>query len=143
MASANGLDRLKRRLAAVPKDVRDAVVPALVSSAEEMANGMRQLAEASRDTGALIDSIAVTLPGGTTPPYSQPGGSRVVQENAAAITAGNTKVRYAHLVEYGTAHAHAQPFFWPAYRLFRKRAANRIKRAIGKAVRDSKREKQQ
>src|SRR5689334_5924287 len=133
-----GLDKLKARLEAIPKAVREAVKPALLASADEIAGGMRQLAETSRDTGALIDSIAVTPGGESTPPYSQPGGSRVVPENAVAITAGNAKVRYAHLVEYGTTHSHAEPFFWPAYRLYRKRAANRIKRAISKAVRDSK-----
>jgi HK97 gp10 family phage protein len=132
-----GLDRLKARLDAIPKRVRDAVAPAVLASAEEMAKGMRALAESSRDTGALIDSITVTGPGEQTPPYSQPGGSQTVPDNAVAITVGNTKVRYAHLVEYGTAKAHAQPFFWPAFRLYRKRATNRIKRAISKAVKQN------
>lgn len=135
---SEALTRFQRRLASIPKAVRQAVQPALLQSAEEIAGAMRQLAETSRDTGALIDSIAVTPPGGTTPPYSQPGGSHVVPENAVAITAGNSQVRYPHLIEYGTKHAPAQPFFWPAYRLGKKRAANRIKRAIGRAVRDSK-----
>jgi HK97 gp10 family phage protein len=130
-----GLDRLQKRLAAIPKAVREAVVPALLQSANEIADGMRQLAP--RETGALIDSIAVTGPGDTTPAYSQPGGSHVVPENAVAITAGNAKVRYAHLVEFGTAKAHAQPFFFPAYRLLKVRAKRRITRAIGKAVRDT------
>src|SRR5262245_19435645 len=100
---ARDLDRLKARLAAIPKAVREAVQPALLASAEEIAGGMRQLAESSRDTGALIDSIVVTPSGGTTPAFSQPGGSHQVPENAVAITAGNSAVRYGHLVEYGTA----------------------------------------
>lgn len=132
------LDKLKARLEAFPKAVREAVGPVLVKSAEEIAGAMRQLAETSRDTGALIDSIAVTGPGASTPPYSQPGGSMVVPENAVAITVGNSHVRYAHLVEYGTAKAPAQPFFWPAFRLYRTRARRRINSAIGKAVRESK-----
>jgi HK97 gp10 family phage protein len=132
------LDKLKARLDAIPKAVRQAVGPALVKSAEEIAGAMRQLAETSRDTGALIDSIAVTGPGEQTPPYSQPGGSMVVPENATAITVGNSNVRYPHLVEYGTAKAHAQPFFWPAFRLYRVRARRRINSAIGKAVREAK-----
>jgi HK97 gp10 family phage protein len=123
---------LKRRLEAIPQQVRTAVVPALVLSATEIADGMKALAP--RDTGALVESITVTPPGGTTPAYSQPGGSRQVLGNQVAITAGNSAVRYAHLVEYGTESAHAQPFFWPAYRLYRARATRRIKRAISKAV---------
>lgn len=127
------LDRLNRRFAAVQRNIREVVQPALVKGAEEIAAMQRQLAV--EDSGALKDSIAVTPPGGTTPPYSQPGGSRVVGENEAVVTVGGTDVRYPHLVEYGTSKAPAQPFFWPGFRLTRKRALNRLKRSIRKAVR--------
>lgn len=125
-------ERLRRRLAAIPRAVKEAVEPALVKSAEEIAGRMRTLAP--EDSGDLKGSIAVTPPGRSTPPYSQPGGSTVAGENQVLITAGNSKVRYPHLQEYGTTTAPAQPYFWPAYRLTRKRAANRIKRAVSKAV---------
>lgn len=128
------LDRLKARLEAIPKAVREAVQPALITSAMELTERMEQLAP--RDTGALADSITFTPAGQATPPYSQPGGSEVVPENTVRITVGNTEVRYAHLVEYGTADSPAQPFFWPAFRLTRARIKNRLTRAIGKAVRD-------
>ena len=124
---------------ALPEAVREAVKPALVKGAEEIAALQRAAAEASRDTGDLIDSIKVTGPGGTTPPYSQPGGTHTVGELEAVVTAGNSEVRYAHLVEHGTAKAEAQPFFWPGVRLGRKRATARIKRAISKAIKDSRR----
>ncbi len=130
------LESLNRRLAAIPKNVREAVLPALEKSGNELAGAMKTLAEPSRNTGDLIDSIAVTTAGNSTPPYSQPGGNRVVPENAVAVTVGNNKVRYPHLIEYGTTKMAAQPYFWPAYRLLKKRSQRRIKRAIGKAVRD-------
>lgn len=136
MAQSPQLARLQRRLEAIPKAVREAVVPALVKSGEELAGTMRQLAEPSRDTGALIDSIEVTPPGQSTPPYSQPGGTRVAGELEVLVTAGNEDVRYAHLVEYGTSAAEAQPFFWPAFRLLQKRIQNRTRRAVSKAVRE-------
>lgn len=126
------LDRLKRRLEAIPKEVRKAVEPALIKSGEELKERMQHLAP--EDSGALRDSIVVTAPGQSTPPYSQPGGSRVAAENQVLVTAGNTDVRYPHLQEYGTIKAPAQPFFWPAYRLTKKRIQNRVKRAISKAV---------
>lgn len=133
---AKQTQRLSRRLAAIPVAVKKAVVPALVQSGNELVGTMRQLVPV--DTGDLQDSLAVTPPGNSTPPYSQPGGSRIAAENQVLVTAGNADVRYPHLVEYGTAHAFAQPYFWPAFRLKRKKLASRIKRAISKAVRGTR-----
>ena len=130
-----GLSKFQKRLRAIPEAAREAVVPALAKSAEEIARVQRQLAPV--DQGDLRDSIAVTLPGQTTPAYSQPGGSRTAGPLEAVITVGNTDVRYPHLVEYGTTTSDAQPFFWPAVRLGRKRATNRIKRAVRKAIKDT------
>ncbi|WP_440408703.1 HK97-gp10 family putative phage morphogenesis protein [Neorhizobium petrolearium] len=127
--------RLSRRLEAIPKAVKQAVAPALITAGTDLAVTMRLLAP--EDTGALKKSIHVTQPGEHTPPYSQPGGSRVAAENQVLVTAGNEDVRYPHLVEHGTAEAPAQPFFWPAFRLKRKTLANRIKRAIRKAVKEA------
>lgn len=138
MADDGGLSSFQNRMRAIPLAARKAVVPALLKSAEEIAAMQRGLAQSSRDTGALINSITVTGPGTSTPPYSQPGGAMAVPENMAVITAGNKDVRYPHLVEYGTGKAAAKPFFWPGFRLGRKRALNRIKRAIGKAIREAK-----
>lgn len=159
MADDGGIGRLEARLKRLPKAIVDAATPALLKQAQELAATMKQLAPV--DTGDLRDSIVVTPPDATTPPYSQPGGFMVVPELSAAVTAGNTNVRYAHLVEYGTkasagrasrrdtrfksivamtraygSHAAtpAQPFFWPAVRLHNKRAKKAIKAAIGRAV---------
>jgi len=135
-SSGNGLASLQCRLNAIPRAVRTAVAKETVKAAEQMATQMRSLAP--EDTGDLIASIAVTKGGRQTPPYSQPGGSLVVPENAAAITVGSDKVRYPHLVEYGTSKAEAQPFFWPVVRLGNKKARAKIKRAITKAIKESK-----
>lgn len=132
MPDDGGLARFQKRMREIPKAVRLAVQPALVQGAEEIAAAARALAP--EDTGDLKRSIEVTGPGQFTPAYSQPGGQKATQENQAAVTVGNTDVRYAHLVEYGTKRAPAQPFFWPAFRLVRKRAAARVKRAMSKAV---------
>lgn len=128
--------RLLARIDAIPKAIRDDVRPAIVKSGEELADMMVHFAEQSRDTGALIESIEVTPPGGTTPAYSQPGGAQTAHDLQAFVTVGNSDVRYPHLVEYGTADAPAQPFFWPSVRTLQKRINNRINRAARKAVRD-------
>jgi hypothetical protein len=131
--------RLARRLKAIPVAVKQAVVPSLIQSGNELAARMKHLAP--KDTGALADSITVTPPGGSTPPHSQPGGSRVAAENQVLVTAGDEDVRYPALVEYGHrtpdgGNVPPHPYFWPAYRLSRKRIANRTKRAVRKAVRE-------
>ncbi|WP_323009832.1 HK97-gp10 family putative phage morphogenesis protein [Paracoccus sp. (in: a-proteobacteria)] len=159
-----GLSSFQRRMRAVPQAAREAIKPVLVKQADEMAGAMRALAPV--DDGDLKASIAVTGPGLATPAHSQPGGAMVVPENAVAITAGNSDVRYAHLVEFGTAPhevtkgassrslkgkarnamglgnqhpgASPQPFFWPAFRLHRKKALGAIKRGIGKAIREAR-----
>ncbi len=134
MTDDESLRRFRARMARIPVAVRAAVIPAVQAGAQEIAIVQRLLApEAS---GALKASIAVTGPGETTPPYSQPGGSRAARQTEALVTAGNSDVRYAHLVEHGTAAAPAQPFFWPGFRLTRKRASARIKRAMSKAIRE-------
>jgi HK97 gp10 family phage protein len=124
-------EALKGRFAAIPKAVKEAVFPALMQSGQELADRMKALAP--EKTGALKDSIVVTPPGGTTPAYGT-GGQRTARETQVIVTAGNTAVRYASHIEYGTRHAHAEPFFWPAYRLSKKREISRIARAINKAV---------
>lgn len=135
MVDDGGLGKLQRRLAAIPAEIKAAVQPSLVKSAEEVAATMRLLVPVS--TGDLRDSIEVTPGGASTPAYSQPGGSMTVPDNAAAVTAGNDGVRYAHLVEYGSTKAAAKPFFWPAVRLHQKKIGNRLKRAVAKAVREA------
>lgn len=129
----NGLQSFRDRLLRLPEKVRAAVGPELVAAAEEMAGTMRRIAP--EESGDLVASIAVTGPGQSTPAYSQPGGSSVVPDNAAAITAGNSDVRYAHLVEYGTRRTAAQPFFWPAFGFGRVAAVARIGAAVKRAVR--------
>lgn len=150
MSKVQGLDRLNKRLNAIPKAARAAMQPALLKAANQMAADMR--AAVPVDEGALKDSIIATPGGQSTPPYSQPGGAVVVPELQVLITAGNSTVRYPHLVEFGTApHTNqgqfpgtyhsgteAQPFFWPAVRLNKKKATGAIKRAIRKAVKDSR-----
>lgn len=131
-----GLASFQRRMKAIPEAARLAVGPAVMNAAEDVADTMRSLVPV--DTGALAKSIEVTGPGETTPAYSQPGGAMILGPLTAAVTVGNTEVRYAHLVEYGTTEAHAQPYFWPGFRLSRKRAAAKIKRAIGKAIKGAK-----
>ena len=130
----SGQDKLTAKFRALPRHARREMLRAAVRAAEELRR--QQAALAPVDTGALRDSITVTLPGDWTPPYSAPGGDQRVPDYAVMVTVGSAHVRYAHLVEYGTTRTGAQPFFWPAYRLNRKRMKSRISRAGAKAARE-------
>ncbi len=141
-----GLDKLNRKLKAIPKNAKTEARKSVVQGAREVANLQQNLVP--YDEGELDDSIVVTEPGGTTPPYSQPGGSLVAGPEQAIITAGNTKVRYPHLVEYGVKEHRAggmfegatipaipaQPYFWPAWRALRRRVKSRVTRNINKSI---------
>ena len=130
----NGLAKTLAAIERARKTPREIIVPAILKSAEELAAAQRALAPV--DTGALRDSITVTAPGQSTPPYSMEGGLRMANPTEAIVTAGNSKVRYAHLVEYGTKNSEAHSFFWSAYRLLRARLKNRVNRTAKKAVND-------
>jgi len=141
MANDGGIGRLKRRLAAIPVAVKEAAAQTTLKQANIMASTMQTLVPV--DSGDLRDSIEVTGPNQSTPPFSQPGGSMVVPALSAAVTAGNEEVRYPHLVEFGHkasgfnadgADVPAQPFFWPSVRLHRKKAQAAIKRGVATAV---------
>lgn len=143
-----GRERLAARMRQMPKRLQAEMQAGVVEGAEELAALQRSMAP--KASGALARSIRVTGPSESTPAYSQPGGGgRVMGPLQAMVTAGDDDVRYPHLVEYGVA-AHinkgqfagtkhpgttAQPFFWPAYRLLRKRIASRIRRGVSKALR--------
>jgi HK97 gp10 family phage protein len=165
MAKIEGLERLKKRFDRLPGAVFDEVGNAIVQSADEIVQMQKRLAPTSTSghhgnpPGALRDSIVASLNGNppkyaTFRPSGRDGRNRPRETGiVATITAGDTKVRYARLVEFGTApHAQpknprvgyhhpgakAEPFFYPAYRALKKRAKGRISRAFGKGIKKSK-----
>jgi hypothetical protein len=98
---------LARRLSAIPSEIVREVRPALVASANDLANVARALVHV--DKGDLKSSIAVTAPGETTPAYAEGGGKRTAGENQALVTVGNPEVRHGHFQEFGTVTQEAQP----------------------------------
>lgn len=127
----NGLADFKKRLAAIPKSVRQAVLPALDQGAEEITRAQKSLAP--RDDGTLQESIRWSRNGELSRTI-EAGGKTTTKPVRQGVDA---EYDYALAMEFGTRETPAQSFFYPGYRLTRKRANNRIKRAIGKAVKDS------
>jgi HK97 gp10 family phage protein len=148
--SIDGRDRLLAKMAAIPAEVRKQMAAALNQGADEIVGLQKRLAP--KRTGALAASIVATS-GGSTPSYStfkgKSAGGAGDPDLSVRISAGNAKVRYAHLVEFGTAPhinggkfagsqnpgARAQPFFFPAWRALKRKVKGRVTRATKAAVR--------
>lgn len=118
--NSDQLARLNRRMKVIPLAARQAVQPALDKSADELVAQIERLAPV--DEGDLRDSAE-----------ARPG----EHELQRVVTVGDDVAFYARWVEFGTVENAPQPYFFPAYRLLKKRLSNRIKRAIGKAVREA------
>lgn len=143
-----GLSKLNRKLAKLPAAAEKRIKEAMGQGADEIVALMKSLVAV--DSGELRDSIGWTW--GDAPKYSQKIASVKSSDGKLVITiyAGNSKVRYAHLVEFatrshenagqfpGTTHpgTMAQPFFFVSYRALRRRTKSRITRAINKSAKE-------
>ncbi len=130
MAKITGRRNIAQRLSRIPKAVKAAVKPALDKSADELVAAQRSLAPS--DDGTLRASIQWHESGELkrTVEAGGPSTTRPVRSGAGVT------YDYAVAQEFGTQKMPANPFFWPGYRLTRKRIRNRIKRAISKAVKE-------
>lgn len=133
MAQSPQLARLQRKLNAIPIAAKRAVESSMEKSAQEIVALARRLCPV--DQGALRDSIGWTW-------GDAPEGTMVLASTKGAVLritvyAGSDEAFYARWVEFGTSTHVPQPFFLPAYRLLKKRANSRTKRAVAKAVRET------
>jgi hypothetical protein len=133
-------DRLFAKLKQLVPGIEDAVTAANRQSAEEMVAQARSLAPVK--SGRLKDSIRMEA-------GPRPGSFLVAAGGAATTRQGNGRAYdYALGVEFGTgphinqgmfAGSHnpgirREPFFFPSFRLMRKRMRSRLSRTINKAV---------
>jgi HK97 gp10 family phage protein len=146
-----GSEALTRHLKDIPHAILEALRPALAKSVTEIAGDARALAETSRRSGSLLNSIDATAPGQITPAYASEGGRRTAEEGQAFVTAGDADARHGHLVEFGTEERQhkdgtstgkmeAEPFLLPAWRLNATRVKNRLRRVIRAEVKKAAQE---
>lgn len=129
-ARVQGLDKLERKLKAMPREVQSAISVALEQNAEELTAMQRRLVPV--DDGVLRGSIGWEFGSGE---------SRIGLKGqyglAVTITAGGGDAYYAPWVEFGTSDGKpAASFFFPSYRALRKRMKSRITRAQNKAIKE-------
>lgn len=129
MVDDGGLARLKKRIMAIPQQIRDDVQPVLDRSATELADTMKSLAP--KEDGDLVESIQTEASYTYLARAVVAGGKKTTRpvRNGADAT-----YDYAFAQELGTTEMNANPFFYPAYRLLNKRLKRRIKSACARAV---------
>lgn len=119
-------DRLRRRLRAIPVEARKALKAQNAVNAAELVAVQKSFADASFSdpTGQLQSTIKHQDVSDST---------RISQK----VSAGAPGTPYAAWVEFGTSKNDPRPFFWPAYRLMRRRMKARMGRAAKKAVQEA------
>ena len=160
--TVEGLAALERRWRAVPDRIREEVTAAMEKVANEIVADMKQLAP--KDSGALADSIGWTwgdAPEGSMTIGQVDGtehGARTLTifaggaDTKRTVRKGGTKHRggpatgfeyyeqpdfegdYALFQEFGTRNMPANPFFFPIWRIWKRRVRLRISRAVTRAI---------
>ena len=152
-----GLDRLKRKLRALPDAAREEIAKAMEQSANQIVMMAKSLAPV--ETGDLQMSISWTW--GDAPKGSMVLGKvrdkgkgagnlaiTVYAGDQSTMVGSRQQFQLARLIEFGTSpHINsgkfagsqhpgtaAKPFFYPAYRAHRKRVKSRITRAINRSA---------
>jgi HK97 gp10 family phage protein len=143
-----GLQKLQRKLDALPQKVKTRIRGAMEEGAGEIVAMAKSLAPA--DSGTLRDSIGWTW--GRAPKGAMTIGKvqSVGGDLTITVYAGNGEAFYARWVEFGTA-AHtaggkfagaeipaipASPFFYVSFRALRRRVKSRVTRSINKAAKE-------
>jgi HK97 gp10 family phage protein len=123
-------DRLRRRMKSIPKAVRQALKVQNAKNAAELVETIRGFAPGDGPLQASVKNHDVT------------DSTRISQRIEAGGEATTKPVRdgqsatydYALAQEFGTVNMPAHPFFWPAWRLKRRRFKSRMTRAAKKAI---------
>ena len=137
-----GAKRLSRKLRKdIPESVRRAVKPAIAKQAQRISNAQKALAP-----GWIVKEMGWREGGAAPGDVFAEGGED--SDAAATIFVRDFRARW---FEFGTAprvqkttgravgRITAQPFFYPAWRLYKKPAGAAIRRALRKAIRDGAR----
>jgi HK97 gp10 family phage protein len=131
MAKNVSLERFKKLTDDLKTEVRIECLTGTAEQAESMAETMRSVVPVGK-TGALKASIRVEpgrFPGQVLIKAGGPTTTKQVRQGS-----GNATYDYALAQEFGTHEHGAQPFFWPSYRLKKKRARRAIKSRITRAI---------
>lgn len=122
----SGLDKLARKLAKVPVEVKARAQSDLMLAGREI--NMLQRALAPQEDGVLRGSIRTeALPDGEVGVAILAGGAATTVKVRHSEKGNSADYDYALGQEYGTQKMQANAFFWPGYRSRKKRALSRVR----------------
>lgn len=123
------VERFRKLTQALKDEVFALAIAELNDSAEDLARIMRSVV--AFEEGDLRESIKVI------PDKAKATVVRVVAGSGKTMVRSGAKGRpynYARAVEFGTVDTRAQPFFFPTYRLRKKKMRTRMKRKITASI---------
>jgi hypothetical protein len=118
-AKFSGKERLLARMKRLPPAVRAALIAQNAANAAELTETQKGFVRV--DDGDLRESIQHR---------DATDATRITQ----VVTAGGATAPHGWWVEAGTSEAAAYPFFWPAWRMKRRKFRRRMSMAAKKAV---------
>ena len=122
-------DRLRRKMKSIPVEVRKAAREQLKKNAEELVETQKRFAAMSfKDpTGKLQSGIK----------QQDVSDSTRISRKVSASAKDEKGRDYARWVEFGTSQSEPAPFFWPGFRVSRRKFRSRMTRAAKKAIAES------
>lgn len=121
----------KNRMLALPGKVRKETSRAIEQNADEWVRTSRSMAPVDPKDGIHLRPSIVHQDTETGGQIVRAGG-----EKTRKPAKGGGTYDYAIAQEFGTQDMQANPFFWPAYRLLKKKFGSRRSRAMNKAIKD-------
>ncbi len=139
MAQNISVQRFKRLTEDLQKEVHELAVIELNEQAQNLAHTIASVAPVYQGTrtgdvvpGALRHSVRVV------PDRTKDTIVRIVAGGELTVrpSVSSKPYDYARADEFGTVHMHAQPFFFPTYRLLKKKIISSMKRKITASIKE-------
>lgn len=123
------VERFRRLTEDLRKEVHDAAVKELNEQAGQLANLIESVAP--KFEGKLAHSVRVVPGKKDTQVRIVAGGQLTIRPSVSS-----KPFDYARADEFGTVNMPAQPFFFPTYRLRKKKIISAMKRKITKSIKE-------
>jgi HK97 gp10 family phage protein len=127
MANNESVEKFRRLSKAMQKEVFDEAISELNRQADGLVDAMKRVVARGK-TAHLAESIRKVQGPKPTIVRIVAGGVSTRQQSV------HSNFDYARAVEFGTRKMHAEPFFFPTYRLLRKKMRSSMKRKISATI---------